>query len=404
MSEVEVVVPDEAQWGEILTLDARNFGLPADSFVDPIHREVHALERFRVARFEGRVVGAATSVPLELTLPGGATTSGSGLTWVSVGASHRRRGVLRRLVEAVHADGRSRGEPVQMLFASEAGIYGRFGYGEVTEWWGIELDAASARLHPQGIASFDLLRVDDADDLAAGGRVAELFDAMRRGRPGEVNRTEARWRLMRSRWGKSVGEAIPVHVVTCDGGYAAYRVTPRWDVPERGDRPGHILTLVDFVALTPAASRSLWHRLVHTDLVATIRSSVVAGDDPLPLWLADRRWLRTVSLHDGLWVRVDDPAKAFATRRYGVDDRLTLSVEGVSYTVEGGPGGAICTRGSARADLVIDPQALGPLLLGPRSLDRLIMAGRVTPVGPDAGARAVRFFAAERPAHCSTLF
>ena len=404
MNSFEVVTPEPDQWAQILAVDARNFGLPADSFTDPVHQEIQPLERFRVAWDADRIVGVVASVPLQLTLPGGVPVATTGVTWVSVSASHRRRGVLRRLIDEVHADGRQRGEPVQALFASEAGIYGRFGYGEITDWWSVELDAASARLHPNGIVDDDLLPVSDADDLDADGHVAGVFDLVRGVRAGEVNRTDARWRAFRARWSKPVGDAVAARSIVCDGGYATYRITPQWDVPERGGRPGHVMTVVDLMAATPAAHRSLWHRLVHTDLVATIRCGVLAPDDPLPLLLADQRWLRTTSWHDGLWLRVDDLTAAFVARRYAGEGRVTLSVDGQVVTIESDGQRGICVSGRAPVDLEVHARAVGPLLMGADRVSRLVAAGLIVPAGSEALRRAQAFFASDRPVHCSTLF
>lgn len=43
--------------------------------------------------------------------------------------SHRRRGILSALMRRQLADIRERGEATAALFASESGIYGRYGYG-----------------------------------------------------------------------------------------------------------------------------------------------------------------------------------------------------------------------------------------------------------------------------------
>jgi len=401
---VRVETPDASWWDRIVAFDARNFGISADHCSDPVHREVQPLDRFRIAVVGDRLAGVATSVPLELTLPGGVQVAATGVTWVSVGAGYRRRGVLTHLLDAVHADGRERGEVAQILFASEAPIYGRFGYGEVTQWWGVEVDAASARLHPTGVLPGDMVPVHDDADPLTSDHVLAVFDEFRRHRPGEVNRAEPRWRMMRGRWSQPIGDAGSAHVITCDDGYAIYRVTPNWDAPERGERPSHILTVVDLVALTPQAHRSLWHRLVNTDLVATVRCGVLALHDPLPLLLADRRWLRTVSWHDGLWMRVDEPVELLAARRYGIDDRLTLQVNGRTVTVEAHGGVGHCTTDAAQADLIVDPRAMGALVMGAGHLGRLAAAGLVHPASATALGRADRLLAGDGPPHCSTLF
>lgn len=404
VSDIKTVAPEPDRWPEMVAFDARNFGLPADTFADAGTRDTMDLTRFRVAVDDGRMVAMAGSVPVELTLPGGALIPMTGVTWVSVVPSHRRRGLLVRLLGEIHAVGRERGEPVQGLFASEAGIYARQGYGESTERWTVELDAAEVRHHVRGFVNDATLPVTDVLDVASTDALRALFDTARRQRPGEIGRSEAQWRAIISRWSTAKGDALPVQVVMCDGGWAAYRITPRWDAVERGGRPGHVMTVVDMVALTAEATRSLWDRLVRTDLVATIHTNVLAPDHALPLLLSDRRWLRTTALHDGLWLHVADPVTCFATRTYASNDRLVLGIEGRMLAVEGSPDGAQCAWVDEAPDLIVEAGALGALLVGPRSLHRLVAAGPVTPVTSGSSERAARFFAADQQAHCSTLF
>src|SRR3954471_8867288 len=81
------------------------------------------------AAYDGdRPVGTAASFPFRLTVPGGELAAG-GVTWVGVLPSHRRRGLLRDLMRRQLDDLHERGEPLAILWASEAAIYGRFGYG-----------------------------------------------------------------------------------------------------------------------------------------------------------------------------------------------------------------------------------------------------------------------------------
>ena len=75
-----------------------------------------------------RIVGGAGAFTYQLSVPGGSVPAG-GVTVVGVLPTHRRRGVLRSLMKAQLEDCRARGESAAYLWASEATIYGRFGYG-----------------------------------------------------------------------------------------------------------------------------------------------------------------------------------------------------------------------------------------------------------------------------------
>ena len=92
------------------------------------------LERAVGAFENGRPVAFSASYEFELTVPGGTTVPTAGVTWVAVLPSHRRRGILRSSMEQLFRDARDHGEPLAALYASEAAIYGRFGFGVATHW------------------------------------------------------------------------------------------------------------------------------------------------------------------------------------------------------------------------------------------------------------------------------
>src|SRR4051794_41728182 len=83
----------------------------------------------------------------ELTVPGGLVRM-PGVTLVGVLPTHRRRGLLtglmRRQIDDIHATG----EPIAALWASEAAIYGRFGYGTAARHVSVTLRTAGAGLAP----------------------------------------------------------------------------------------------------------------------------------------------------------------------------------------------------------------------------------------------------------------
>src|SRR5215207_9264331 len=93
---------------------------------------------------EDGIVGTAAIFSRELTVPG-AVTPVAAVTMVGVAPTHRRRGLLtslmRRQLTELHENER---EPVAALWASEAGIYGRFGYGPAAR--GARLTTRTPRL------------------------------------------------------------------------------------------------------------------------------------------------------------------------------------------------------------------------------------------------------------------
>ena len=115
---IEIRIPTEDHWLELVAVDARAFGWVPNEKEIAQRRPLMDLTRFRIAVDRGRIVAVVGSFALDMTLPGGATIPASGTTWVSVSATHRRQGILTRLMAALHADADDRGEPVSALFAS----------------------------------------------------------------------------------------------------------------------------------------------------------------------------------------------------------------------------------------------------------------------------------------------
>ena len=106
------------------------------------------LERMLAVFDDGRIVAGAGAYPQELTLPGGPVAC-AGVTVVGVLPSHRRKGLLRRMMEAQLRDVRERGEPVAALWASEETIYGRFGYGLASMGMHVEAKRDRVRIRPE---------------------------------------------------------------------------------------------------------------------------------------------------------------------------------------------------------------------------------------------------------------
>ena len=85
-----------------------------------------------VNAFDGeRRIGSGGAFTYRLTVPGG-NVAASGIHAIGVTPDARRRGVLRRMMTWLFDDARARGESIAVLWASEAAIYQRFGFGNAT--------------------------------------------------------------------------------------------------------------------------------------------------------------------------------------------------------------------------------------------------------------------------------
>src|SRR6266571_4461637 len=106
----------------------------------------YTLER-TVAAFDGpRIVGGSGSDVLELTLPGPSSIRVARIKATGVLPTHRRRGVLTRMMLGLFSSLLGHDEPVVVFSASEGGIYGRFGAGPAAFALDVEIEPVRARL------------------------------------------------------------------------------------------------------------------------------------------------------------------------------------------------------------------------------------------------------------------
>src|SRR5262245_21257133 len=122
------------------------FASLAVAFADPrpdreeveTDKKVVEIDRTFAAFDDDRIVGCAGVYTQRMVVPGGARVPTAGITMVGVLPTHRRRGILRELMVMMLDQAAERGEPMASLFASQAAIYGRFGFGHASHH--LELD------------------------------------------------------------------------------------------------------------------------------------------------------------------------------------------------------------------------------------------------------------------------
>ncbi len=375
-------------------------------------RALAELDRTLVAFDDGRPVGMAAAITLEVTVPGGGTVTGAGFTDIGVLPTHRRRGVLTALLGAHLEASRARGEPVSALVAAEGGIYNRFGFGVATFASSGELDPRRGGfLSPVNLAGD--LRLLGPEEMVL--LLPEAYERYRRAQPGEVSRSEAFWDvLFHDRDGAGARFAVAHETPGGDvDGYAVYRVREAW----AHGSPAFELDVEELVTPLPAVRARLWRFLLDVDLVASVRAVNLPIDDPLRWLLADPRALRTTAVRDMLWVRLVDVPAALAARRYPVAARVVLDVEGAGgglrgsnpvtgrYLLDGSPHGAECRPCADQGpDLSINLADLGAAYLGGVRLSTLARAGRVVEHTRGMLARADTLFSVDPPPHCQTDF
>ncbi|MEU0099052.1 GNAT family N-acetyltransferase [Streptomyces sp. NPDC006267] len=361
------------------------------------------LSRVQGAFEAGRCVATFRSFAQELTVVGGATVRADAISGVTVTPTHRRRGLLSRMMATDLAAAKERGEPVASLIAAEYPIYGRYGFGPAAWTAGWEVAVRRAGFDPrrsgQPAGGGRVEMVDGADVRRVG---PEVHRALAARQPGVVTRGERWWRqrtgaapqMDHEKWTE------PFYVVhrADDGAVDGLMVYDTDDTWGDAGQPLNTATVRDMIALNPAAERALWHYLCSIDWITTVRSGRRAPDDLLPLLLPDPRAARMVTNMDWLWLRMLDVPRALEARTYGTEASLVLDVRddaglaGGRFLLDASADGARCTPTTRSADLALGTGELSTLYLGDESVRRLVDLGRAEEVRAGAAATADALF------------
>lgn len=359
-----------------------------DSFFDA---EMLTAEPERtLAAFDGdAIVGNAGAFTFDMAVPGGRLPA-AGVSYVGVAPTHRRRGLLTSMMRHQFRDVQDRNEPLAILWASEAAIYGRYGYGVATSKYGIEIDRVDARLRADCPTDDSVsLHLVGADEMPA---VIAAVDPAVPVRPGSLRRDKnwIAWMLVDIEDDRNGFSALR-HVVARRGaepvGYALYR-TKNGAVRPYNLADGEA-TVWQQQALTPAVDAMLTRYLLSLDLVRRVRWWNQPLDSSLPHLLVDPRQART-TVTDAMHLRIVNVPVALAGRRYltpldvviEVTDPLITGNAG-RWRLRGDRERAVCGPTDGPADLTMDVEALGAIYLGGTSLASLAAAGRVSSQSPD---------------------
>jgi predicted acetyltransferase len=377
---------------------------------DASRTRIHArieLDR-TLAAFDGPVmVGVTSAYSFQMRIPG-ALAAVAGVTMVGVLPTHRRRGILSALMRQQLADIHARGEATAALFASEAGIYGRYGYGRASWHTSYEVHGGEGALAP-GAPADGALRLRIAEPTAARAELAKVYQAVLDERPGLYARNDAWWDRLLADEPEDRAGASPLRCVIAEDpagprGYALFSGMSNWDGATF--LPNSSVSIREVMTADPAAAAAIWADLLSRDLTTEFRIQLRPVDDPVLYLLADPRRLRP-TIADGLWVRLVDVPAALGQRRYAcpvdavieVTDDLCGWNQGRWRLTAGGPGGparaghaggqppgfaASCEPATAPADVALPVSALGAAYLGGTRLGALAAAGQATELRPGA--------------------
>lgn len=402
--DITLVGPDEHEAFTIPLITA--FGFRFDPERAERSKRLPELVQRIAAKEDGMIVGSAGGFRFEMTTPGGKVPI-SGLTMVGVLPTHRRRGVLSRMIRMHFDEARANGQPVSALWASEGSIYGRFGYGVAALYSSISIErdrAVFKRAAPRAAAGAGELRLLNENE--AREPFGAVWERVRPTVPGMMSRSAAWWSSRRL--GDFDKGPLPLFraALFVDGqpeAYALYRFTEMMPMPGVAEAN---LSVIEAIGTSPRATAMVWRYLFDLDLVRRVESPLLHASHPLFHMITEPRRLR-MQVGDSVWVRVVDAAAALNARVFStaasvsfrLDDELCPWNEGV-YRVDGGR----ASRWDGAPELRFNASALGSLYLGGVTARQLADAGEIEELVEGAVDRADALFRWPRAPWCPDIF
>ena len=323
---------------------------------------------------DGAIVATAWSFGGQAAVPGGVVAA-SGVSRVAVRADHTRRGMLTALMRAQLSDLAARGEVLASLRASEAVLYGRYGYGVASRFRTVRaqrLGGRGVRAGAPTSGSVRLIEPDGAVDV-----LPPLHDTIALRRPGGITRFPEWWeRTLPAR--VRAGDHLLVMVHRGADGDDGFAVASVGDGPSFESR---VLNVSDLHAADVAATADLWRFLLAVDLTGAVEAAGRPLDEQLDLLLVDPRDAAFTAVGDETWLRILDVPTALAARSWAPSEPVTLSVRDELLPANDG-----CYRiadgwaerigpPSDDADLACSVAALAMAYLGDRRPSQLLAAG-----------------------------
>jgi predicted acetyltransferase len=412
-TEIVLRTPSDAEFASFVAPLSIAFNEEISDAAIENDRRTMELDRFVGALDGEAVVGCGAAYTFRLTIPGG-EVGAAGVTAVGVLPTHRRRGILRQMMAWMFTQASERHEPMAILWASEAAIYQRFGFGPGTVSSAFEIPTDKIRFR-RPVDAPGRMRIVSLDEAVE--RFPAVYEVVRRSTPGSLTRSEPRWRwevLHDAEWYRRGEGAKILALYEVDGearGYVIYRTKGDWDT----SGPKGAVIVQELIAVDPAAEQALWEWVSGIDLIATVRGRRGPMPHPLQLLLTEPRRLG-LTVTDGSWLRIIDLPAALRARAYADSGDLVIEVTDAFCPINAGrwrltvssarraDSATVVAAGDAVPDLALDISDLAAVYLGAYRFADLERAGRVRECRPEAVNDADELFRTGRAPVNSTMF
>lgn len=355
-----------------------------------------------------RCVGHVAGFRFHMLVPGGAVVPMSGVTRVGVLPTHTRQGVLTALMRDLLLGAREEGAVCATLRASEAVIYGRFGFAVAGDFCEVEIDRRRGPrvVAPTAPGSIRLLRRDEI--LAT---VTEVHARVGLDRPGAIQRPQ--WmheRLLLDPMGTEKAAFVIVHSNEdgVDDGWAQY--STEWPEDFGLAMAGGTCEVADVWGATPQVELALWKFILELDLIDVIRAGERPVDDWIRFALDNPRAYHAKVTTDEQWLRLLDVDAALRARTYQpVDGAVAIHVSDPLIPENTGSwrisaAGAERLASNTPVDLGVTVYGMSAAFLGGRAWHDLWVAGLVQVHHPGALQLADALFATRPLPRCGTFF
>ncbi|AWW43559.1 GNAT family N-acetyltransferase [Streptomyces cadmiisoli] len=372
-------------------------------FMHPTRIDMASQERWFVdgevfgAYENNECVGTFRSSPYGIVVPGGNRVTAAGITSVAVTHTHRRRGILNRMMHTALASCVSEGMVMAMLVPTEYTLYGRYGFGPAVKNGYIKVsnpkNAWNESLGASLEGSVSLITGEKVRDL--GPNLYRKFQEMQ---AGAADRKPAWWSDVTGEWFLSRRAIQPFYVVHQDGagnitGLAIYEATLSGECGKNAT-----LRVVDHIFLDDAARNAIWRYIFSLSNVDSVIVDSIPIDDPLPLLLNDPGAAH-VGSNPTLWLRILDIAKVLSVRNYAASGSIAISVrDSLGYcsgcwllTVDES-GKVTVTPTSQMGDVELDVDSLSSLYMGGNNAITLRKAGAIRENRPGASEMLQEMF------------
>ncbi|MBJ6135612.1 GNAT family N-acetyltransferase [Ochrobactrum sp. Q0168] len=323
----------------------------------------------------GELQGVVNGYEGSVALPGGNYVSHLAVTHVGVAPTQIRNGIARALLSEQLRRAHAQGYVVAGLRASDARIYGRYGYGIAS--WSVrqEVDLSNGG-RPKLERHSDLRIVDAVESFDLFQRIAKAIPTPR---AATLSRWNAWWRIqeLRTRKASAPHHAAVVGSEGAERGYIRFHIqsSDNWFTSTQ-----RTAIVDDLVAHDDGAWRALIGHLFSQDILHKVILPSRPVDDPLPLFVENLRAVQTSELRDESWIRPLDLHKFLNARSYNASQDVVLRIEDQLISENNGVwtiNGEGVRQNGEDPSITLGVDAVSELVFGASSASSLAATGRI---------------------------